>query len=267
MMERAHRIGARFDCRSEPGAGTTIIVSLPLPRVPFISRLARIFRSGWEVTQMSSHADGVEGESTIRILAVDDHPVFRDGLSAMIALERDMRLVGEANTGREAVERYNALRPDITLMDLRLPDMHGVEAITQIRRSHSAARIIVLTTYLGDAQVSRALVAGARGFLMKATLRNELVDAIRSVHAGRSRIPTEVASEIAEHSQDDSLTTRELEVLRAIASGSSNKVIAARLHISEETVKTHIRSILHKLGANDRTHAVVIALRRGFLEI
>ena len=216
---------------------------------------------------MNSRASGAEAEPKIRILAVDDHPLFLDGLAAMIALEPDMQLVGEAHTGREAIELYLSKRPDITLMDLRLPDMHGVDAITTIRRSHPLARIIVLTTYLGDAQVSRALKAGAQGFLMKATLRNELVEAIRSVHAGRCRIPTEVASEIAEHSQDDSLTSRELDVLRGIAAGSSNKIIAAHLQISEETVKTHIRSILHKLDANDRTHAVMIALRRGFLDI
>ena len=193
--------------------------------------------------------------------------MLRDGLGAMIAAQPDMRLIAEAGTGREAIDLYRLHRPDITLMDLRLPDMHGVDAITSIREIHPQARIIVLTTYLGDVQATRAFKAGAQGYLMKATLRKELVEAIRAVHAGRRRLPTDVASEMAEHSSDDSLTPREIQVLQGVSAGNSNKIVAAKLKISEDTVKSHMRSILTKLSATDRTHAVMIALKRGFLNI
>jgi DNA-binding NarL/FixJ family response regulator len=203
----------------------------------------------------------------IRILVVDDHPVLREGLAAMIESQRDMTLIAEAANGRDAIDSFEAYLPDVTIMDLRLPDMNGIEAITSIRQSHPEARVIVLTTYLGDVQAGRALIAGAHAFLLKATLRTDLLDTIRAVHKGQRRVPPEVASEMAEYAADDSLTPREIEVLEQVASGNSNKMVADRLNISEDTVKAHMRSVLSKLGANDRTHAVTIALRRGFLDM
>jgi DNA-binding NarL/FixJ family response regulator len=203
----------------------------------------------------------------IRILVVDDHPVLREGLAAMIESQPDMTLIAEAANGRDAIDSFEAYLPDVTIMDLRLPDMNGIEAITSIRQSHPEARVIVLTTYLGDVQAGRALIAGAHAFLLKATLRTDLLDTIRAVHKGQRRVPPEVASEMAEYAADDSLTPREVEVLEQVASGNSNKMVADRLNISEDTVKAHMRSVLSKLGANDRTHAVTIALRRGFLDM
>ena len=203
----------------------------------------------------------------IRILAVDDHPVLREGIAALLADERDMVLVGEADNGREAIEQFRAHRPDITLMDLQMPIMGGSDAILVIRKEFPDARIIVLTTYSGDAQADRALRAGAYGYLLKSMLRKDLAETIRAVHAGRKRIPPEIAVELAEHHPDDALTEREIDVLRQVASGNANKIIADNLGISDETVKAHIRKILSKLGANDRTHAVAIALKRGIIEI
>jgi DNA-binding NarL/FixJ family response regulator len=212
-------------------------------------------------------ADMTIETQTIRILVVDDHPVLREGLAAMIESQPDMTLTAEAATGRDAIDLFKMHRPDVTIMDLRLPDMNGIEAIVAIRQSFPHARVIVLTTYLGDVQAGRALMAGAQAFLLKATLRTDLLDTIRAVYKGQKRVPAEVASEMAEYAADDSLTPREIEVLEEVAAGNSNKQVADRLNISEDTVKAHMRSVLGKLGANDRTHAVTIALRRGFLDM
>jgi DNA-binding NarL/FixJ family response regulator len=203
----------------------------------------------------------------IRILTVDDHQLLREGIAAVLEVQEDMTLIGEASTGREAIESFRRLKPDVTLMDLRMPDMNGIEAITAIRAEFPRARVIVLTTYAGDAQAAAALKAGASGYLLKNLVRKELIETIRAVHAGKRRVPAEIATEIAEHVADDALTDREIEVLRGVASGKSNKLIAAELDISEGTVKTHMKSILPKLDATDRTHAVIIALKRGILDI
>jgi len=207
-----------------------------------------------------------EGGS-IRILAVDDHSLVREGIATFIAGQPDMRLVAEASNGREAIHQFREHRPDVTLMDLQMPEMNGLDAIVAIRNEFSEARIIVLTTYRGDVQVLRALKAGARGYLLKGLLRKELLEAIRAVHAGEKRIPPEIASQLAEHAVDDTLTLREIDVLRLLAGGNANKLIADQLSITEDTVKGHVKNILSKLGANDRTHAVTIALKRGIIEL
>ncbi|KGM56241.1 LuxR family transcriptional regulator [Lysobacter daejeonensis GH1-9] len=204
-------------------------------------------------------------DKPIRILTVDDHPLLREGIAGVISGENDMQLVGEACTGHEAIAAFRAYLPDVTLMDLQMPELNGVDAIVQIRDEFPAARIIVLTTYSGDVQALRALRAGAQGYLLKSSLRKELLDTIRAVVAGRRRIPPEIAAEIAEHVTDRDLTTREIEILKGVAAGNSNKRIAAQLSISEETVKTHVKSVLSKLDAHDRTHAVTIAIRRGII--
>jgi DNA-binding NarL/FixJ family response regulator len=203
---------------------------------------------------------------TIRVLSADDHPMIREGIAGAVNGEPDMTLAGEATNGQEAIEAFRLYRPDVTLMDLQMPVMGGTEALQIIRSEFPSARIIVLTTYSGDAQALRALRAGAQGYLLKSMLRKDLLDTIRLVHAGKRCIPPEIAERIAEHFDQDALTAREVDVLRLVASGHSNKITAQRLSISEDTVKNHMSNILTKLAANDRTHAVTIAIRRGFLE-
>ena len=210
---------------------------------------------------MSSHA------KPIRILAADDHALLRHGIASLVSAEPDMELVAQASTGREAVEQFQLHRPDITLMDLQMSDMSGIEAMIAIRSEFPDARVIVLTTYSGDVQVLRALKAGARAYILKGRVHGELLDTIRAVHAGQKRIPQELAAGLAEHTGEDELSTRELEVLRLVAAGNANKEIAAQLSIGEDTVKRHVTNILAKLRANDRTHAVTIGLKRGILEL
>jgi DNA-binding NarL/FixJ family response regulator len=202
----------------------------------------------------------------IKVLAVDDHPLLREGIAAVLNGEQDIELVAEAVNGREAIEIFRQHQPDVTLMDLQMPDMNGIEAIIAIRSEFPNARFVVLTTYQGDVQAVRALKAGASGYLLKSMLRKDLLDTIRVVHAGRRRIPPEIATELADHIAEDTLTDREIEVLRRVANGNSNKIIGAQLNVSEATIKGHLKSILAKLGANDRTHAVTIAIRRGFID-
>src|ERR1700693_1217700 len=207
-------------------------------------------------------ADG----KSIRILAVDDHSLIREGIATFIASQSDMRLVAEASNGREAIQQFRVHHPDVTLMDLQMPEMNGLDAMIAIRGGFSEARIVVLTTYAGDVQVLRALKAGARGYLLKNSLHKELLETIRSVHGGKRALSTEASIQLAEHATDDALTPAEIGVLRLIAEGNANKEIAERLSVSEETVKGQVRNILSKLGANDRTHAAMIGLKRGIIE-
>src|SRR5437879_655490 len=210
--------------------------------------------------------DGEEGVSTdpslIRVLAVDDHPVFRQGIAGLIDGQLDMRLVGEASNGREAIQQFRALRPDVTLMDLQMPEMNGIDAIGAIRGEFPEARIIVLTTYAGDVQALRAMKAGARGYLLKNLLYKELLDTIRAVHAGKKTLSPEISYQLAEHATDEALSPAEISVLRLIAAGNGNKQIAHQLSVTEETVKGRVKNILSKLGAKDRTHAVLLGLTR-----
>jgi DNA-binding NarL/FixJ family response regulator len=203
----------------------------------------------------------------IRVLVVDDHPVLRDGVAAALDNQNDMVMVGEARNGKEAVECFRTLHPDVTLMDLQMPGMNGVDAIAAIRSEDPEARIIVLTTYTGDVQAVRALKAGAVGYLLKSGLRTELIDAIRDVYRGQRHVHRDIANEIAMHVVDEALTEREIEILRLVASGQANKQVASKLGLSEETVKGHLKNIFSKLDVADRTHAVTVAARRGIIEL
>jgi DNA-binding NarL/FixJ family response regulator len=209
----------------------------------------------------------MSASALIRVLSVDDHPLLREGISAMIKSQTDMELVAEASTGREGLERFRQQRPDVTLMDLRLPDMSGIDAVTAIRAEFPDARIIILTTFEGDVEIQRALEAGARGYLLKSMPPRELLDGIRQVHAGKKRIPAEIVAHLAEHLSDEALTAREVEVLQQVAGGNRNRDIAERLFISEETVKVHVKHVMEKLGARDRTEAVAIAIQRGIIQV
>jgi DNA-binding NarL/FixJ family response regulator len=203
----------------------------------------------------------------IRILAVDDHPVVRQGIAGLLGIQLDMTLIGEASNGREAIQQFRMHHPDITLMDLQMPEMNGLDALIAIRTEFREARVIVLTTYTGDVQILRALKAGAQAYLLKNTLHKELLETIRAVHAGKKTLSPEVSYEVAEHSTDDALTPAEILVLRLIAAGNANKQIADQLSTTEETVKSRVKCILSKLGANDRTHAASIGLKRGIIEL
>jgi DNA-binding NarL/FixJ family response regulator len=205
--------------------------------------------------------------SSIRVMAVDDHPLVRQGITGLVAGQSDMKMVAEASNGREAIQQFRTHRPDVTLMDVQMPEMNGVDAIIAICGEFSDARIVVLTTYVGDVQVVRAIKAGARAYLLKNTLHKELLDTIRAVHAGKKTMSPEVSFQLAEHSTDDALTPAEISVLRLIAAGNANKQIADQLSITEETVKGRVRNILSKLGANDRTHAAMIGIKRGIIEL
>ena len=203
--------------------------------------------------------------NSIRILAVDDHPLLRGGIAALIASQQDMRLVAEASTGEEAIDQFRAVKPDVTLLDIQMPGMSGIEALTSIRREFPDARVVILTTYGGDVLAQRALEAGAHAYVLKGSVRKDLLDTIRSVHLGRKKIAAEVARLLAAHLGEESLSKREVQVLTLVAAGNSNREIGARLAVTEETAKAHMKRIIAKLGANDRTHAVTLALARGIL--
>jgi DNA-binding NarL/FixJ family response regulator len=209
----------------------------------------------------------MSNQEAIRVLCVDDHPLMREGINLVLNSQPDMRVVAQASNGREAIKCFGECRPDVTVMDLRLPDMSGIDALIAIQAKFPDARIIILTTFEGDTEIQRALAAGARSYILKSMGANELAETIRQVRAGKKRIPPQVAAQLAEHLSDEALTDREIEVLRHVSAGNSNKIIADELALSEHTIKGHLKNILSKLGASDRTQAVTIALRRGLLQV
>ncbi len=209
----------------------------------------------------------MDGETPIRVLSVDYHPLLREGIAAIINNQSDMSVVCQAANGHEAIQRYREHRPDVTLMDLRMPELSGIDALIAIRAEFPEARIVMLTTFEGDVEIQRSLEAGARGYLLKNMPPSELVQAIRQVHAGKKRVPPEIASRLAEHMSDEDLTVRELEVLQHVAGGNRNRDIADLLCISEETVKVHVKHLMDKLGAKDRTQAIAIGVRRGMIQL
>ena len=229
--------------------------TLPLPSI-----LTSAWRRGFSLGLMGT-------APSIRILSVDDHPLLREGVATIINSQADMVLVAQASNGQEAIRQFREHRPDVTLMDVRLPDASGIDTVIAIRSEFPEARVIMLSTFQGDVEIKRALAAGARGYLLKSTAPQELLEAIRQVHAGKKRIPSEVAARLAEYLAEENLTSREMEVLRLVAAGNRNKEIAGRLFIAEETVKVHLKHIMDKLGANDRTEAVAIAARRGIIQL
>ena len=270
MPERAALIGGKLAVWSEVGAGTEVELRIPASAVYATARR----RSWWSRLSASSMAGRRErrcvltgGSSPIRILAVDDHPVVRDGIAGLIAIQTDMTVVAQAANGREAIQQFRTHRPDVTLMDLQMPEMNGLDALIAIRTEFPDARMIVLTTYEGDVHILRALKAGAQGYLLKNTLHSELLQTIRAVHGGKRSLSSEVSFQVAQHMSDETLTPAEVAVLRLIADGNANKQIADQLRVTEDTVKGRVKSILAKLDANDRTHAAIIGLKRGIIDL
>ena len=261
MQERAKLVGGKLAVWSELDSGTKVELTVPASIESAKSRGAPVHVCGGKLDEAMS-----ENPDSIRILSVDDHPLFRNGIAALLATQPDMTLIAEASNGREAIQKFRAHRPDITLMDLQMPEVNGLDAMIAIRNEFPEARIIVLTTYMGDVQVLRAMKDGARAYLLKSLLDKELLETIRAVHAGKKSLSAEASFELAEHATDETLTPAEVDVLRLIAAGNANKEIAAQLSITEETVKGRVKNILAKLRANDRTHAAMIGIRRGIIE-